>query len=267
MPGLNNHQQHPRRIHPLTAIGVLLILIAATALITYTLLTVPSKIAAQAGPPEAFREAATRQAGQVTATHSEKDKGDAEDSTTITPSSTMPVQPTRAITPTLPPTDTPNPYGEWPLPNWVEERYWLSIPQIGVEAPIIALAPRQHDVEGQMVFRLPVPNSYAASWDETSAQPGFAGNTILTGHSNLYGGVFQDLDELTAGAEIAVWSELGVFSYYVTNIVYLEENGQPIAVRRQNAQWLNDSADDRITLITCWPNSDSSHRLIIVGVH
>jgi LPXTG-site transpeptidase (sortase) family protein len=148
----------------------------------------------------------------------------------------------------------------------VDERYWLSIPSIGLEAPIIALSPRERDLNGVTVFRLPVPNSYAVSWDATSAEPGFSGNAILTGHSNLYGGVFQDLDELAYGAEIAIWSEYGVFSYYVSIIEYLPENDQPLDVRYQNAEWLNNYGDVRVTLITCWPNSNSSHRLLVVAM-
>jgi sortase A len=99
----------------------------------------------------------------------------------------------------------------------------------------------------------------------TSSEPGFQGNTILTGHHNVYGGVFADLHKLNYGAEIAIWSEYGVFSYYISIIEYLEEDEQPLEVRFQNAQWLNDTLDDRVTLITCWPNSTITHRLIVVG--
>lgn len=277
---VTNRQRSPRTIAPLTAIGALLVLIAVTALITYAALTLPGMLLAKGGPPEEFLVAATRQAERTRAA-----------GLTRTPTGTaMPAASPGASTPTagsssetgipsaVPPSPLPNaatstprtrptanPFGEWPLPDWVDERYWLSVPAIELEAPIIALSPRAQEVDGLPVLRLPVPNSYAVSWDQNSAEPGFAGNTILTGHSNLYGGVFSELDRLTYGAEIAIWSEYGVFSYYVSVVEYMEENGQPLEVRRQNAQWLSDSADDRVTLITCWPTSNSSHRLIVVG--
>jgi sortase A len=263
---LNEQHPSPRTIDPVSAIGVLLILIASTALITYAILIVPVQVAAQSGPPDEFRVAATRQAQMsVGGTNTP----DGEQPTSITsgqPTQGSPATPVLDITLDADQiTTTPNPAGDWPLPDWVEVAYWLSIPAIGLEAPIIALVPAEREVEGVPVTRLLVPNSFSVSWDMTSAEPGFAGNTILTGHHNVYGGVFGDLHLLDYGAEIAIWSEYGVFSYYVSVIEYLPEDDQPLEVRYQNAQWLNNTPDDRVTLITCWPNSTSTHRLIVVG--
>jgi sortase A len=36
-------------------------------------------------------------------------------------------------------------------------------------------------------------------------------------------------------------------------------------VRLQNAQWIQPTTDERLTLVTCWPYNDNSHRLIIVA--
>jgi len=272
------NEEQSRTVRPLTAAGLLLILVSTTALVTYGILTVPGVLAAKGGPPDEFLAAATAQAAGFTATLDEATTTPTGDGPTATPDPDAENDPTAttvvqagagtagsagARPPSVRP--TANPYGDWPLPDWVDERYWISIPQIALEAPVIALAPTDKSVDGVDVLRLPVPNSFSVAWDLTSAAPGFAGNTILTGHSNFYGGVFGNLDSVTQGAEIAVWSEYGVFSYYVSSINYLEESGQPMEVRLQNAQWLNDTADDRITLITCWPTSTSSHRLVIVG--
>ncbi len=254
----------PRTIDPLTAAGALLVLIAGTVLITYTVLVAPGKISAQEGPPERFLEAATYQAqqGETLA-----------DDSAITPSpSPIPAVQEDPPTPPIPkpttayqpdPTELPEPL--WPVPSWAEERYWLTIPVLDLNAAVVALGLREREVDGVLVQRLLVPNFYAAAWDITSAEPGFPGNTILTGHSNFYGGVFSDLHQLTYGNEIAVWSEYGVLNYYVSIIEYLEESDQPLEVRYKNAEWLNDTPDDRLTLITCWPQSDSAFRLIIVA--
>ncbi len=147
----------------------------------------------------------------------------------------------------------------------VEGDYWLSIPSLDLEAPIIAYAPRVREVEGIPVNRMLVPNTYAVGWDQRSAEPGFTGNTVLAGHNNTFGAVFGELNQIQAGAEISVWSEYGVFTYTVRETMLLEEEGQPIEVRRQNAQWLNDTADDRLTLITCWPRNSYTHRFIVVA--
>jgi LPXTG-site transpeptidase (sortase) family protein len=263
-------QQPPsaRTIDPLTAAGTLLSLIAATALVTYMALTLPGKLAAAGGPPDRFREAATQQAQQLASTSpTAPSTGEASQTTPggTSRAETLSITGTPAPSVTPPgPTPTTNPYGDWPLRG--ESEYWLTIPNIHLESPIVAFSPREVEVDGITTMRLPVPNSFAVSWDARSAAPGGPGNTVLSGHSNAYGGVFGDLDQLAIGAEVALWSDLGVFSYYVTSIQYIEEKGQPLEVRYQNAaNWLGASADTRVTLITCWPQSDSSMRLIIVA--
>ncbi|MGF1503634.1 MAG: sortase domain-bontaining protein [Anaerolineae bacterium] len=283
-----------RRIDPLTAAGALFIIIGGTALTTYLALIVPGRLAAQQGPPEAFLLAATEQARSVP-----PGTPSADDATTA-PGGVRPT-PTFAPTPSPIPNSTLNPtyvarttgvapgsgeqpaaqeegggitfplpddneFGDWPLPDYVEVRYWLSITSIGLEAPIITLTPREREINGRTVLRLPVPNSYSVGWDGTSAEPGLAGNTALTGHNNFYGGVFQDLQNIAYGTQIAVWSERGVFNYTVSTIEYIEETGQSLEVRLNNAHWLNETADDRVAIITCWPNDSSiSHRLIVVA--
>jgi sortase A len=258
--------QHPGSltVNPLTAIGVLLILSAVTALVTYFVLIVPGQVAASQGPPEEFIAAATRQAQLTHSDAVTPESTGEEDGLTSTPS--FQATPTLAATIGLNQlTPTANPHGDWPLPDYVEADYWLSIPALGLEAPIIGLAPREREEDGVMVMRLPVPNSYSVAWDTTSPEPGFGGNTILTGHQNVYGGVFAGLNQLHYGAEVAVWSEYGVFSYYVSVIEYIEEDEQPLDVKTQNAHWLDNTPDNRLTLITCWPHNTSTHRLIVIA--
>jgi sortase (surface protein transpeptidase) len=45
----------------------------------------------------------------------------------------------------------------------------------------------------------------------------------------------------------------------------LAEEGQEIGVRLENARWLQPSDDERLTLVTCWPQWSNTHRLIIVA--
>ncbi len=265
----NLHQRPTSRtLDPITAVGALIALVAATALITYALLTVPGKLAASGGPPEEFLAAATRQANlvAVSSTSTEVPLDATEESNLDqSPTSTVSTEDVSgAAELAVGPAPTTNPYGDWPFSG--DADYWLTIQAIHLEAPIIAFLPWDREIDGATVLRLPVPNSFAVSWDQRSAEPGFAGNTIISGHSNAYGGVFGDLDQLPYGAEIAVWSRLGVFSYYVSSITYIEEKDQPLDVRLQNARnWLGPSSDTRVTLITCWPHSDSSQRLIVVA--
>lgn len=269
-----------RRISPLAAAGWLLIAVAATGLVTYALLTVPARLSAASGPPEAFRAAATQQAMALAQGTTEPGTGgagvsggspvEAESASAIATATPLsgPTPTLRVAIPSATETPTPAPTSEgasFVLPDWIEPDYWLSIPVLGLEAPVVGYDLRVHDVDGVPVERLPVPNTFAVGWDATSAEPGFAGNTIMAGHNNLYGAVFGGLTDLQVGDEIAIWSDLGVFSYHVSQTMLLEEKDQPLDVRLQNAQWLADTTDDRLTLITCWPRETYTHRLIIVA--
>lgn len=273
-----------RRISPLTAAGALLVIVALTGILTYAALVVPARLVAASGPPEALRQAATQQAlSLAVATEAagnrtpEPGSADGDEQLAANPLSTegapgsaddAPSGPTptlhvavpsELLTPTAEPTDALS-----VLPG-VDARYWLSIPSIGLEAPIVPFGTREREVDGLPVDRLLVPNTYAVSWDNRSAEPGFAGNTVLAGHNNLFGAVFGELENVQVGAEIAVWSEYGVLSYRVQQRLLLEEKDQPLEVRLQNAQWMADTPDDRLTLISCWPRETYTHRLIVVA--
>jgi LPXTG-site transpeptidase (sortase) family protein len=51
----------------------------------------------------------------------------------------------------------------------------------------------------------------------------------------------------------------------VTEKHILKEKGEPPEVRRQNAKWIEPSDDERLTMITCWPYTNNTHRLIVVA--
>jgi sortase A len=88
---------------------------------------------------------------------------------------------------------------------------------------------------------------------------------VLNGHHNVYGEVFRDLVDLEEGAEIILYDKDNTYFYEVTDKEVLEERGQPLEVRVENAQWIAPTEDERVTLVTCWPYTDNSHRLVIVA--
>ncbi len=137
----------------------------------------------------------------------------------------------------------------------------LVIPAIQLDAPIETVA--WHIVNG--VSQWDVPDHYAAGWLMTSAALGMAGNTALTGHHNIAGEVFRDLVKLKPGDRITIYSNDEPFYYEITTRKILPERGQSDEVRRANARWIQPTDDERITLVTCWPYTSNTHRLIIVA--
>jgi sortase A len=54
--------------------------------------------------------------------------------------------------------------------------------------------------------------------------------------------------------------------YRVDQILILKEAGQPVEVIKANSRYIEPTADERLTLVTCWPATGNSHRLIIIAL-
>jgi sortase A len=162
--------------------------------------------------------------------------------------------------PTMTPTPTPTPDPASLVPTR------LLIPAIGLDAPVVEIGWDTQDVNGAQVSVWNVPEYFAAGWHKTSAPPGQVGNTVLNGHHNIHGEVFRDLINLEAGDQIFLYVGETVYTYSVTELHLLEEKGRPVEERMQNAQWVAETNEERLTLVTCWPYTNNTHRLIIVAL-
>jgi sortase A len=169
---------------------------------------------------------------------------------------------TATPTPTTPPTPTAIPT----LTPVSLASARLVIPAINLDAPIVEVGWETHEVNGEVVGVWDVPHAFAAGWHKNSALPGQVGNMVLSGHHNIYGEVFRDLVDLEPGDGVSVYVGETVYHYSVTERHILEERGQPVEVRMQNAQWIMPTEDERLTLVTCWPYTNNTHRLIVVAL-
>jgi sortase A len=142
---------------------------------------------------------------------------------------------------------------------------WLSIPSIHLDAPVEVSRSYQVSVRRQKYEEWAPPSAYAAGWQEGSAPLGVVGNTVLNGHNNEYGDVFAHLEDVQIGDTISVTSQGYIFIYRVTNRMILADLYQELEIRTANAQWIQPSQDERLTLVTCWPRNGNSHRLILVA--
>ncbi|MDX1663591.1 MAG: sortase [Candidatus Promineifilaceae bacterium] len=142
----------------------------------------------------------------------------------------------------------------------------LVIPKLGIDAPVWEVGTAVIEVEGRRYEQAVVPNGYAAGWHRSTDLLGADGNTVFNGHHNVYGEIFRDLVELKIGDRVVVYDGLGRrYNYRVRRRLLLEERDQTAAVRRDNARWLTSTLDERITLISCWPYDDNTHRVIVVA--
>ena len=167
-------------------------------------------------------------------------------------------------TPLLTPGQTPSPYIAAPSvltdPS-AQIPIRIVIPAIHLDAPIEPVG--WSLVNGANAWD--IPTHFAAGWLKTSAPVGRPGNTVLDGHHNIEGEVFRYLVDLKAGDVIELYSNDQVTDYEVTALHILIDRDQPLEVRRQNAAWIQPTLDVRLTLVTCWPYTNNTHRLIVVA--
>ena len=139
-------------------------------------------------------------------------------------------------------------------------------PAIKLDAPVVAMGWKTVEYKSGQVAEWDVPKD-AAGWHIDSALAGQPGNTVISGHHNIEGKVFRYVVDLEIGDEITLYAGDRAFAYIVTEKYILKESGMPWAVRQKNAQWISPSADERLTLVTCWPYEwpGNTHRVIVVA--
>jgi len=184
---------------------------------------------------------------------------------TVTP---VPPTPTSTVSPTATPTFTPIP--TWtatptPLrPPAVSPPTQLVISSLGVDIPVVEVG-WETVGEGEAAKEVWVVADYAASFHRTSAYPGRPGNTVISGHNNIRGEVFRDLQELVEGDEIVVYVGQTAYPYQVAEVHILSDKWVSEEQKRENAKWIGYFPEERLTLVTCWPYEGNSHRVIVVA--
>jgi LPXTG-site transpeptidase (sortase) family protein len=187
---------------------------------------------------------------------------------TASPQSTTAPSPTNppAVAPTSTVTVTWAPLGANPPP------VRLLIPSLGLDVPVV-------EVSWDLIF---TDGSWQSVWQtadgaaghhRNSANPGEAGNVVISGHHNTRGQVFREVSEIgqpgatfRQGDEVVLVAEdRRQYTYAVAEWERFEEEARTPAERQQNAHYLNPTSDPTLTLVTCWPYESNSHRVVVVA--
>lgn len=140
----------------------------------------------------------------------------------------------------------------------------LVIPAVGIDSSVIPVGWDVVEQNGRQYSIWQVAN-YAVGWHKTSAKLGEAGNTVLAGHHNINGEVFRDLVNVEVGDTITLYTENKAYTYTIELKTIVKEKGEPLEVRQKNAEWIAPTTDERITMVTCWPYTNNTHRVIVVA--
>ena len=141
----------------------------------------------------------------------------------------------------------------------------LALGTIDLNTPVVELGWNTAKGKAGQVFSEWDVANFAAGWHKNSAKPGQGGNIVLSGHNNIRGAVFRELDQLQRGDRAQLYVDDIVYEYAVDEVVIVPEKYASPEQRAQNAQWIRPTNDERLTLVSCWPRDDNTHRIIVVA--
>ncbi|MGW1891636.1 class E sortase [Streptomyces sp. NPDC002004] len=146
-----------------------------------------------------------------------------------------------------------------PRPRWDQAYAVLSIPRLGLRAPVAEGVSKQNVLNHGYVGHYP-----------GTAQPGQAGNFALAGHRNTHGEPFRYINRLRRGDEVAVETERAIYTYVVDEELPQTSPGDgaviaPVPRSRVRPGHGYTEPGYYITLTTCTPEYTSRYRLVVWG--
>ena len=117
----------------------------------------------------------------------------------------------------------------------------IGIPAINVDAPVV----QGDDWEALKT---------GVGLNVSSGIPGKPGKIILSGHNDIFGQVFRDLDRLVPGDEVMLLTEKNAFTYIVT--------GTQI-VQPSQVEVMNQTENSTLALISCYPYLVDTQRIVV----
>jgi LPXTG-site transpeptidase (sortase) family protein len=193
----------------------------------------------------------------------------AQATATPVPPTATPIPPTATAVPTATaiPSPTPRPTATpippTPTPEPIKPPTRIVIPSIRLDAPVESVGLVKEPTTGFWTYA--IPNYKAAGWHNDTAPLGKRGNTVLNGHNNIEGKVFLDLVDIKKGDLIAMYEGSKAVNYVVQDVLFLLEAGQPDSVRIKNGVYIQPTDDVRLTIVSCWPRNNNTHRLIVIA--
>ncbi len=84
--------------------------------------------------------------------------------------------------------------------------------------------------------------------------PGENGNIVLSGHNDVFGEVFRDLDRLMPGDTVILFSSQRQYTYVITGTQIVEPT---------QVEVMNPTSNPTLTLISCYPYLIDTHRIVV----
>ena len=211
-----------------------------------------------------------------------------------TPTAVQPTEPapTEQATevPTAVPTATSEPTAE-PTAEAVfvaaELPVRIAMPDLEIDAPVVEMGWKVAEANGERtsVWDLNAISNGMAGHLMNSSLPGQPGNVVIAGHHNIEGQVFKNISliwsdddaeveadgvtyrsRLLDGRAITLGDAAGQeFTYVVEGMYKLPDRDVSQSQRLENGRFMAATSDPTLTLVTCWPFSNNTHRIVVVA--
>jgi sortase A len=119
----------------------------------------------------------------------------------------------------------------------------LQIPALSIDAPVV-----QGDGWEQL--------KKGVGQHIGSADPGQKGNLVLSGHNDVFGELFRDLDRLKEGDQIVVYTAVRAYTYIVSSSQIVDPTRVDVMAATKNSS---------LTLISCYPYRVDNKRIVVTA--
>ena len=160
----------------------------------------------------------------------------------------------------------------------------LAIPNLKIDVPVVEMGWNVVQTADGPRSDWVIPKNEAGH-HINSALLGEKGNLVISGHNNIYGSVFKpisfawdndtriqvdnftDRSDVLNGRTIELFDAAGQeFKYTISAFYRLKDTGVPLQQRIANGRFMEPTDQEQVTIITCWPPTSNTHRLVIVAV-
>lgn len=140
----------------------------------------------------------------------------------------------------------------------VSPKFGLIIPRLDINIPVII------QVDGDKAGDYNIKLQSGVAHEKRTSLPDTGGNTVIFGHSSgawgykqtEYSEIFSRLGELKNGDQVIIWYNGVKYNYTVIAIKIVPATAIEI---------LDNTAEKRLTLYTCWPPGTSHERLVVIA--
>ena len=159
----------------------------------------------------------------------------------------------------------------------------LAIPDLKIDTKVVEMGWQSVQTKNGPISEWVIPKN-TAGHHLNSAALGQPDNLVISGHNNIFGRVFMPISQawdndhrkkvddfadesnVLDGRELLLYDAAGkAYTYVITDFYRLKDTGVSRQQRVANGRFILPTGDERVTIVTCWPPTNNTHRLVVIA--